>query len=201
MPILSFGINWDYRCPFARNMHEHLVTALAAGAPWSVRFIPFSLSQVHIEEGETSVWEDPSRQEELSAVMVGMVVNREFPERFYETHLALFRARHDDARDIASREVLSEILRENGVPPEKVWNAIEEGWPLAAFQEAHEHSVSALKVFGVPTLFIDDQAAFVRVMTRPNGDAAKARSTVDAALATLIDHPEFNEIKFTTISR
>ena len=36
MSRLSFDVNWDYRCPFARNAHEHLVAALAGGADWEV---------------------------------------------------------------------------------------------------------------------------------------------------------------------
>ena len=36
MSKLSFDVNWDYRCPFARNAHEHLVAALAGGADWEV---------------------------------------------------------------------------------------------------------------------------------------------------------------------
>ena len=51
MPIAPFAVTWDYRCPFARNAHEHVVLGLAAGAPWDVTFLPFSLDQVHVEEG------------------------------------------------------------------------------------------------------------------------------------------------------
>ncbi len=32
----SFAVNWDYRCPFARNAHEHIAVALADGADWEV---------------------------------------------------------------------------------------------------------------------------------------------------------------------
>jgi len=38
---LTFAVTWDYRCPFARNAHEHVLTALDAGADWDVRFVPF----------------------------------------------------------------------------------------------------------------------------------------------------------------
>ena len=32
----SFAITWDYRCPYARNANEHVITALEAGADWDV---------------------------------------------------------------------------------------------------------------------------------------------------------------------
>ncbi len=198
---MRFGINWDYRCPFARNMHEHLVTALQDGAGYEVEFIPFSLSQVHVEEGEPSVWADPNRHHELLAVMSGMVTQKLFPDRFYATHLALFSARHDQALDISDRETVAGVLEANGIASGKVFAEIDSGWPLAGFQEAHTRSVEEFHAFGVPTFFIGENAAFVRVMTRPEGDAAAARRTIDRILETLTGYPELNEIKQTRIAR
>src|ERR1700754_4027349 len=61
-----FAVTWDYRCPFARNAHEHILTGLAAGADWDVRYLAFSLGQVHVEEGEPDIWD---RWEEGSGVL------------------------------------------------------------------------------------------------------------------------------------
>ena len=47
----TFAVTWDYRCPFARNGHEHLLDGLEAGAPWDVEFVPFFLNQSHVPEG------------------------------------------------------------------------------------------------------------------------------------------------------
>ena len=56
-----FAVSFDYRCPFARNAHESVVAGLRAGRDWDVTFVPFSLDQVHVEEGEPPVWErDPA---------------------------------------------------------------------------------------------------------------------------------------------
>lgn len=198
---MKFGINWDYRCPFARNMHEHVVAALVDGADWDVEFIPFSLTQTHIEEGDLSVWDDPSKAKDLLAVATGMVVRSRFPAAFYGFHVAMFAARHDFAKDISQWETIAEVLRSNGVDPDLVSKEIENGVVLEEFREAHERSVKEFMAFGVPTFFIGHEAAFVRVMTRPNGDGALARQTVGYILTTLTEHREFNEIKYTTISR
>ena len=53
----EIAVSFDYRCPFARNAHEAVVTALRDGADLDVRFLPFSLDQAHVEEGEQPVWE------------------------------------------------------------------------------------------------------------------------------------------------
>ena len=43
--MTSFGLSYDYRCPFAKNIHLHVLTALAAGADFEVEFIPWTMSQ------------------------------------------------------------------------------------------------------------------------------------------------------------
>ena len=47
----QFAVSFDYRCPFARNAHESVVAGLEAGRDWDVTFVPFSLDQMHVEEG------------------------------------------------------------------------------------------------------------------------------------------------------
>ena len=197
----SFAVTYDYRCPFARNVHEHLVTGLQGGADWDVEFLPFSLSQVHVEEGGIPVWDDPSKASGLLATEVGIVVRDNFPERFFDVHVALFAARHDDGRDLRQEAVLRDILRSSGVDDDEVLAAVGEGGPRETFRKAHEAAVAEHQVFGVPTFVLDDNAVFVRVMTRPAGDVALATSTIDYILELLADHPDLNEFKHTSISR
>jgi len=197
----SFAVTYDYRCPFARNVHEHLVTGLQGGADWDVEFLPFSLSQVHVEEGGIPVWDDPSKASGLLATEVGIVVRDNFPERFFDVHVALFAARHDDGRDLRQEAVVRDILRSSGVDDDEVLAAVGEGGPRETFRKAHEAAVAEHQVFGVPTFVLDDNAVFVRVMTRPAGDVALATSTIDYILELLADHPDLNEFKHTSISR
>ena len=42
---MQFDLSFDYRCPFAKNIHLHVITALRAGADYEVNFAPWSLSQ------------------------------------------------------------------------------------------------------------------------------------------------------------
>src|ERR1700733_4845373 len=102
----QFAVTWDYRCPFARNAHEHILTGLAAGADWDVRFLAFSLGQVHVEEGAPSVWEKPGQDAAIVAVQACVVVRDDFPELFPAVHRALFAARHDDALHLEDADVV-----------------------------------------------------------------------------------------------
>ena len=78
---------------------------------------------------------------------------------------------------------------------------VESGWPAKVIRDEHERVVGDLDVFGVPTFIMGQHAVFVRLMSRPQGDGALARSTVDRVLGLIEDHPELNEFKHTRLSR
>ena len=192
----SIGIT---RCPFARNAHEHVVTALEAGAPWDVRFVAFSLDQAHVSEGGTPVWDEPERYPALTANLAGIVVRDRHPARFLAAHHALFAARHDEALDLRDRSVLEKVLDRAGVDPTAVLAEIDEGWPLEVLKAEHVDAVERLHAFGVPTFMSGNDAVFIRFMHRPAGDAALATSTIERALDLFEGWPELNEFKHTTL--
>jgi hypothetical protein len=194
-------VTYDYRCPFARNVHEHLVVGLRDGAGWDVEFAPFSLSQAHVEEGGTPVWDDPAKAPDLLAIEASLVVRERFPDKFFDAHLGLFAARHDQGLDVRDESVIRTVLTSAGVDAEEVLATVAEGGPRHAFRKAHEAAVANHQVFGVPTFIVADKAAFVRITTRPGDDATGARSAIDAVLALFEEHPELNEFKHTSISR
>ena len=201
MSLPPFAVTYDYRCPFARNAHEHVVAALQAGSGWDVEFVPFSLSQVHVEEGGVPVWDNPAAAPGLLALEASVVVRDRFPDRFPDAHLALFAARHDEGRDLRVPEVVGDVLAQSGADAAAVLEAVAEGWPREVLRKAHEAAVDGHHVFGVPTFVVGDDAVFVRIMTRPEGDAGLARTTVEHVVRLLTGHPELNEFKHTSISR
>lgn len=199
MALPPFTVSWDYRCPFARNAHEHLTTALKAGADWDVTFTPFSLSQVHVAEGEPSVWDVPEKAPELLALNAGVVVRDRFPDRFLDAHEALFTARHDKSGDIRTESVVREALESAGVDADSVFAEIAESWPDHEVRKTHEWEVGTHHMWGVPTFIVDDQAVFVRLMTRPFGDTALATKTIEQVVQLIVDQPALNEFKHTSV--
>ena len=194
-------MTWDYRCPFARNASEHILTALEAGADWDVTWVPFSLNQAHVEEGDPDVWDDPSKASGLLAMEAGIAVRDRWPEVFPAVQRALFAARHDEARDIRTEDVVRDVLTANGANADDVFKELAGGQTLKTFRTEHERAVEEHHVFGVPTFIADGQAVFVRVMDRPRGDAQRARVTVERILDLLTGWPELNEFKHTSIAR
>jgi hypothetical protein len=197
----SFAVTWDYRCPFARNAHEHLLDALAGGADWDVEFLAFSLGQVHVAEGETDVWDEPEKDSGILALQAGVVVRDRFPEQFPAVHRALFAARHDEALQLREASVVRDVLTANGVDADAVFAEIESGAVLEQVRKEHETAVNGHEVFGVPTFLSGEQAVFVRVMDRPEGDVARATSTIERIMDLLEGWPELNEFKHTSRNR
>jgi protein-disulfide isomerase-like protein with CxxC motif len=197
----SFAVTWDYRCPFARNASEHILTALEAGADWDVTWVPFSLNQAHVEEGQPDVWDDPSKEAGLLAMQAGIAVRDRWPEAFPAVQRALFAARHDEGRDIREEEVVREVLSANGADADEVFKEIAGGQPLKAFRAEHEQAVADNHVFGVPTFIAGGQAVFVRVMDRPGTDGERARTTIERIVDLVTGWPELNEFKHTSIPR
>jgi hypothetical protein len=197
----SFSVTWDYRCPFARNAHEHLLACLEAGADWDVRFLVFSLEQAHVEEGGTPVWEEPERHPGLTANLAGVVVRDHDPELFPAVHYALFTARHDEALDLRERDVLRKVLDGAGANGAQVLSEIDAGWPYDVLKAEHTEAVEERQVFGVPTFISGDNSVFVRLMNRPAGDGALATTTIERLLDLMASWPELNEFKHTSVLR
>ncbi|HEY3484511.1 MAG TPA: DsbA family protein [Ilumatobacteraceae bacterium] len=196
----SFALTYDYRCPYARIGHDHVLTGLAAGADWDVTFLPFSLGQAHVGEGETSVWEEPEKDSGIEAMQASIAVRDNQPEMFRAVHRALFDHRHVDAGNLRSRDVLTEVLQRAGADTGAVWDEVDSGRPLATIEKEHMGHVASHNVWGVPTFLVGDRAVFVRLLHTPDGDGELAIATVERVLEQ-IDWPILNEFKHTSIPR
>ena len=197
----SFDVTWDYLCPFARNAHEHVVTALQADVDWDVRFSFFSLAQAHVGDGGPPVWDDPAAHSGVLAGLAGIVVRERQRDRFLDAHIALFAARHDKAVDLRDRKQLAGVLDAAGLDGTGIVEDALSGWPAEIARSEHEEAAERWGVFGVPTFITGEKAVFVRVMNRPEGDAKLAETTVERVLDLVDGFPDLNEYKFTRIPR
>jgi 2-hydroxychromene-2-carboxylate isomerase len=195
----SFAVTWDYRCPFARIAHEHVLTGLDEGADWDVTFVPFSLDQAHVEDGGIPVFDEPERYPGLTANLAGVVVRDRQPERFRAVHQALFSARHADALDLRDRSIVTKLLDEAGVDGTSVLGEVDAGWPLEVLRREHTEAVERWSVWGVPTFIVGDRAVFVRLMKRPEGDPSESVAMVERVLDTMTGWPDLNEFKHTSL--
>lgn len=191
---MRFEVTFDYLCPFARNAAEAVLDAVDDGRDWDVRFRPFSLSEVHVEAGDPSVFEETSAASGLLALQWGVAVRDSMADRFGAVHRELFAARHDHGRDINDEDVVRTAVRSAGVDPDEVAALVAGGDPLSRVAEEHREAVERWRVFGVPTFIHGDEAVFVRFMER--GDVPDLETALGLLSTTGI-----NEFKRTRIPR
>jgi len=196
----SFGLTFDYRCPYARIAHEHVMTGLRAGADWDVRFLPFSLAQAHVEDGEPPVWERPEVDSGLLALQASLAVRDTEPDHFLDVHHALFEHRHANAGKLRERDELTPVLAAADVDVDAVWTEVDSGRPLVTVEKEHTGYVDSHNVWGVPTFVVDEAAVFVRLLELPNGDDQLAVTAVERLLDQ-ISWANLNEFKHTSIPR
>lgn len=198
---LRFSVTYDYRCPFARIAHDHVVTGLRSGADWEVTFSPLSLGQMHVADGDPDVWDEPSLDRGLLALQASVAVRDHQPDLFLDTHHALFEARHADGMRLADEPDIRKVLERVGVEPEPVFAAIASGEALATVRAEHEALVASHDVWGVPTFVSGDSAVFVRLMARADGDGDLAVRSVERIVDMIDGWPDLNEFKHTRLTR
>ena len=179
--MTAFELSYDYRCPFAKNIHLHMVSALKAGGKFDVTFVPWTMSQGYKSDGSPDVWDDEMRNAELLALAVSTSIRDQQPERFLDAHEAMFRARHEKGIRLVNIEVRTDVASRR---PHQV---IGESFKRFAKVEA----------FGVPTFVIGNDATFVRYMNGPSSDAQASIAVIDSLVSMMANQPELNEFKHT----
>jgi hypothetical protein len=193
----SFAVTFDYLCPFARNAAESVVGGLRGGSDWDVRFVPFSLSQVHVDEDDPDVWDreiGASGTSGVRALCWSLAVRDNHPDAFLDYHVASFAARHDQAADINDPAVLAEVASSVGLEPDDIAREVATGKALDVLAQEHTEAVKRWSVFGVPTFIAGDEAVFVRLMERGRADDVQQ-------LLDMLSWTRLNEFKRTVVPR
>jgi hypothetical protein len=194
----SFDLSFDYRCPFAKNMHLHVITALRAGADLDVTFMPWSLSQGSREEGAPDVWNDPAYDADLLSLAAGISIRDQQPDVFLDAHEALFRARHGGRKRLVTLEEISDVVAPLGVDMTKVANDVASRRPHDVIAASHKE-FDRYEAFGVPTFVVNEQATFVRYMDEPTEDAQASVDLVTTLVTMMASQPAINEFKHTQL--
>ncbi|HEY5121852.1 MAG TPA: DsbA family protein, partial [Acidimicrobiales bacterium] len=167
--MTSFDLSYDYRCPFAKNIHLHVLAALRAGADFDVTFVPWTMTQGYVTPGGPDSWDDPAHDADHLSLYVSISVRDHQPELFLAAHEALFRARHERAIRLVTFEEIEGILQPLGVDMEEVRADVATRRPHEVLAQSFAQ-FDKYEAFGVPTFVVDGDATFVRYMTAPSGD-------------------------------
>jgi hypothetical protein len=194
----TFQLSYDYRCPFAKNIHLHVITALRAGADFEVTFVPWTMSQGYRVDGAPDVWDDPSRDGEHLALAVSTSVRDEQPAAFLDVHEALFRARHERGLRLVTRDEITQALAGTSVDMNQVFADVDSRRPHKVLGESFRE-FERYETFGVPTFVLNGDATFVRYMNAPDGDGAASIALIESLLTLMSEQGALNEFKHTRV--
>lgn len=196
--MTNFKISYDYRCPFAKNLHLHLVRALRAGAQWSVEFSPWTMSQGHREEGALDVWANPAMDSDLLALAVSTSIRDQQPDKFLDAHESLFRARHESGLRLASWEDIDKALTNVDLDFDAIRRDVASRRPHGVIADTYRE-YERYEAFGVPTIVIGDDGTFVRYMSAPNDDDAASLELMTRLITLMTSERDLNEFKHTRV--
>jgi hypothetical protein len=196
--MTTFDLSYDYRCPFAKNIHLHVLKALSVGADLNVTFVPWTLSQSSRSDGGPDVWNDPVFDAELLSLAVSISIRDQQPDLFLLSHEALFRARHERAIRLVTMKEISDLLSPLGVDMDAVERDVASRRPHEVIGKSYEE-FSTYEAFGVPTFVVNGDATFVRYMTSPTEDADASTKIIEALLTLMANEADLNEFKHTRL--
>ena len=196
--MTSFDLSYDYRCPFAKNIHLHVLKALDAGADLEVHFVPWTLSQASRADGAPDVWNDPAFDDDHLSMAVSISVRDQQPEHFRRVHEALFRARHERAVRLVTFDEIDDVLSPLGVDMDLVRGDVASRRPHEVIGKSYEE-FSTYEAFGVPTFAMNGDATFVRYMTAPTDDGDASIEVIESLITLMALRPDLNEFKHTQL--
>jgi 2-hydroxychromene-2-carboxylate isomerase len=198
LTVTSFDLSYDYRCPFAKNIHLHVLKALEAGGDFDVNFVPWTLSQGSRDEGAPDVWNDPAFDGDHLALAVSVSIRDRQPDRFLAAHEALFRARHEQAIRLVTLDEIRDLLVPLGVDMTEVERDLESRRPHEVIGKSYEE-FTTYEAFGVPTFVVNGDATFVRYMTSPTDDGHASIAVIESLLTMMSRQSDLNEFKHTRL--
>jgi hypothetical protein len=198
--VKNFDVSYDYRCPFAKNIHLHAITAIRAGANFTVNFVPWTMSQGYKVPSAPDVWDDPARDAEHLSLAVSTSIRDLQPELFLDAHEALFRARHEHGIRLVTLEEIDAVVGPLGVNRDLVLDDLDSRRPHKVIGESFRQ-FERYEAFGVPTFVVDGDATFVRYMTVPDGDARQSIKVIESIVNLIALDPALNEFKHTRVPR
>ena len=126
-------------------------------------------------EPDWRIWEQPDEYASrgLWAFRAAEAARNQGSAAHDRYHLALLRARHEDQRDIADKEVLSELAEGEGLNLKQFQADLVDRGLLQRIGADHTRAIKEFNVFGTPTfVFGPGQAAYIRILPPPPPEEA-----------------------------
>ena len=169
-PPTEVDFHFDVMCPFAYQTSKW-IRAVRDQTGLDVRWRFFSLEEINRREGKKHPWEREWSYG-WSMMRIGAVLRRRSMDDLGRWYERAGRALHEDGHKPHDPDVARHLLRELGLDPGIVDEAIADPTTHDEVKADHDRVVAA-GGYGVPTLFFGDDCIFGPVIIDPptEGDA------------------------------
>lgn len=134
----------------------------------------FSLEQVNSQQGpQWKIWEQSEDYPSggLGAFHAAEAARRQGETTFNRFHFALLNARHEQRRNIADKNTLTEVAKSVKLEMTQFRKDLSDRTMLNRLGEDHTFAVDTLGIFGTPTLvFLERKAIFLKMESPPPPD-------------------------------
>ena len=172
---IHIDVFFDFLCPYVyrtaiwlQKVKEYMGEAL------DINWKYFSLEQVNSENGpDWKLWEQPEDYPSrgLRAFQAAEAARRQSEVTFKRFHMTLFRAKHEQNRDIADVNTLTEVAKSSGLDMPRFQEDLSNRQILTKLAEDHTLAVESFGVFATSTLvFPGGQALFLKLKSVPPPD-------------------------------
>lgn len=167
----KFTVYYDYLCPFCDQVAKWLEkTGQSDEVDLSIEWKVFSLEQVNQTQGEGfKIWEHPEYPARgVPALAAAKAALRQGEALFHNFHRLVFRAYHQQGKDISKRSVLISTASEAGLDIQKFEKGLDLRENLEAVGEDYREAKQSYNLFGVPSfVFENDESIYVKLESVP----------------------------------
>lgn len=157
----------------------------------------FSLEQINQKNGpDWKVWEQDGSylSRSLAAFRAIEASRRQGEDAFERFHVGVLKARFEDRKNIADKEVLKQVAVASGLDIARWERDIADPAILESLAKDHTATTRTYNTFGVPTIFAGNGRGFyLRLEKIPQGE--EAVETFETMYKLMTKHPYMLEIK------
>jgi hypothetical protein len=183
------GCYFDYTCSYSYRAWLWLDRLQSSGEELAIDWRSFVLKEVNREAAEQSALAGP-RIESVAVLAHALSIALRSHDSWHEYHERTFRAMHEGGSR-ATKEDVARIAREAGLDLAAFHK--EEALWLEQVKQEHFFGVGRWRVFGTPTLILDDKAAVYLKLEQLPGQSD--RKLWDALWTISVSFPEVIELK------
>jgi predicted DsbA family dithiol-disulfide isomerase len=195
---MKIEVYYDYLCPYTyrlftllQNIREQLNEGI------DIEWKAFSIEQQNSKKGpEFNLW-DHSEHPSLGipALIASKAAKNQGEDLFLMFHQAVFKAKHEEFKNISSSDALTDIAQKAGLDVDQFSRDLVKTETRQAVGQDHLYGKKHHNLFGVPTLTVfDKMPVYIKITSIPDSNEEQ-KALFELITQVAVKRPYLAEIK------